>query len=877
MRKVNMLKELACFKFNKVMLIFSCAMISITIFVVKSSYADEFFNPAFLSDNGNEVADLSVFDKGLGQAAGEYRVDVFLNGEYVSSQDISFVDNIKDGNRKSGKDDTGLIPCLTTDWFKKYNIDIGKVILLGDNCVDFESTFDKSQARFNFEEQKLDIDIPQAAFLNNVRGYIPPSEWQSGINALLFNYGLTGSHSKNTNNNERYNNYFLNLESGINIGSWQLRNDSTWNYTSDKRTENSQWNNVRTYVQKAIVPLKSKLMIGDSFTESDIFDSVGFRGVKLASDDNMLPDSMRGFAPTVRGVANSNAQITIRQNGYIIYQSYVSPGAFEIKDLYATSSSGNLDVTVKENNGTINQFTVPYSAVPMLQREGRTKYELTAGEFRSGSSMQNSPDFWQGTISRGLSEGITVYGGTQLSDNYRAFSVGAGKNLGEWGALSADITQANSRLPNGEHKQGQSVRFLYAKSLNELGTNFQLMGYRYSTKGYYTLSETSYREMSGYNIKTQDGPEYKEAEIIDYHNLYYTKQGQYQVNISQQFDGYGSLYVTGSHQTYWGTNETDQSLQLGYNGNWEDITYGVNWSQNQSVGLTEKDKRIALNVSVPLTRWFGGGKSADITNSGNSIYSTYTLTRDNNNKVSQQLGVSGTLLEDNNLNYNVQQGYANKNVGASGSASVNYQGGYGEVGAGYNYGKNWQQVNYTVRGGVVAHQNGITLSQQLGQTSILIEAPGANDVSVENETGVFTDWRGYAIIPNATAYRNNRVALDITTLPNNVELDNAVDYVVPVQGAIVKANFKSRIGLKAMITLLQRNGKVVPFGAIVKDENTGKANIVGEDGIAFMSGLPEKGKLNIVWGNNTDSQCIAEYDLTARNESVINNIDARCL
>ena len=877
MRKVNLLKELAYFKFNKVMLIFSCAMISSTIFVVKISHADEFLNPAFLSDNGNEVADLSVFDKGLGQAAGEYRVDVFLNGEYVSSQDIIFIDNIKGGNRKSGRDDTGLIPCLTTDWFKKYNIDIGEAILLGDNCVDFQSTFDKSQARFNFEEQKLDIDIPQAAFMNNVRGYIPPSEWQSGINALLFNYGLTGSHSKNTQNNERYNNYFLNLESGINIGSWQLRNDSTWNYTSDKRTDNSQWNNVRTYIQKAIVPLKSKLMIGDSFTESDIFDSVGFRGVKLASDDNMLPDSMRGFAPTVRGVANSNAQITIRQNGYIIYQSYVSPGAFEIKDLYATSSSGNLDVTVKENNGTINQFTVPYSAVPMLQREGRTKYELTAGEFRSGSSMQNSPDFWQGTISRGLSEGITVYGGTQLSDNYRAFSVGAGKNLGEWGAVSADITQANSRLPNGEHKQGQSVRFLYAKSLNELGTNFQLMGYRYSTKGYYTLSETSYREMSGYNIKTQDGPEYKEAEIIDYHNLYYTKQGQYQINISQQFDGYGSLYVTGSHQTYWGTSETDQSLQLGYNGNWEDITYGVNWSQNQSVGLTEKDKRIALNVSVPLTRWFGGGKSADITNSGNSIYSTYTLTRDNNNKVSQQLGVSGTLLEDNNLNYNVQQGYANKNVGASGSASVNYQGGYGEVGAGYNYGKNWQQVNYTVRGGVVAHQNGITLSQQLGQTSILIEAQGANDVSVENETGVFTDWRGYAIIPNATAYRNNRVALDITTLPNNVELDNAVDYVVPVQGAIVKANFKSRIGLKAMITLLQRNGKVVPFGAVVKDENTGKANIVGEDGIAFMSGLPEKGKLNIVWGNNTDSQCVAEYDLTARNESVINNIDVRCL
>lgn len=877
MQKLTLLKGLPCFKFNKIMLMLSCAMITGNIAIIKNSYAGEFFNPAFLSDNGNEVADLSRFDKGLGQAAGDYRVEVFLNGEYVATQDILFVSTEKDGKIKPGSDDTGLIPCLTTDWFKKYNIDISNAILLNDSCVDFQSTYDKSQARFDFEDQKLYIEIPQASFINNIRGYIPPSEWQDGINALLLNYGFTGSHSKDTKNDERYNNYFLNLDSGVNLGSWQVRNASTWNYTSDRRTDNSQWNNIRTYVQKAIIPLKSQLTIGDSFTENDIFDSVGFRGVKLASDDNMLPDSMRGFAPTVRGVANSNAQVTIRQNGYVIYQSYVSPGAFEIKDLYATSNSGNLDVTVKENNGTITQFTVPYSAVPMLQREGRTKYEVTAGEFRSGSSMQNSPDFWQGTISHGLSEGVTVYGGTQLSDNYRAFSAGAGKNLGEWGAISADITQANSRLPNGEHKQGQSVRFLYAKSLNELGTNFQLMGYRYSTKGYYTLSETSYRQMSGYNIRTQDGAEYKDAEIIDYHNLYYTKQGQYQVNISQQFDGYGSVYITGSHQTYWGTNETDQSLQFGYNGNWEDITYGVNWSQNKSAGLSDKDKRIAFNVSVPLSRWFGSGDAADITGSRNNIYSTYTLTRDDNNKVSQQLGISGTLLEDNNLNYNIQQGYANKGESASGSASVNYQGGYGEAGAGYNYGKNWQQVTYTVRGGVLAHQNGITLSQPLGQTNILVEAPGVKDTSVENETGVFTDWRGYAVIPNATAYRNNRVALDITTLPDNAELDNAVDYVVPVQGAIVKANFKSRIGLKAMVTLLQKNGKAVPFGAIVTDEHTGKANIVGDDGVAFMTGLPETGKLNIVWGNGADSQCTAEYHLTAGSNTPISNISARCL
>lgn len=82
--------------------------------------------------------------------------------------------------------------------------------------------------------------------------------------------------------------------------------------------------------------------MGDGNTGSDIFDGVGFRGVRLYSSDNMYPDSQQGFAPTVRGIARTAAQLTIRQNGFIIYQSYVSPGAFEITDLHPTSSNGDL-------------------------------------------------------------------------------------------------------------------------------------------------------------------------------------------------------------------------------------------------------------------------------------------------------------------------------------------------------------------------------------------------------------------------------------------------------------------------------------------------------------------------------------------------------
>jgi outer membrane usher protein FimD/PapC len=38
----------------------------------------------------------------------------------------------------------------------------------------------------------------------------------------------------------------------------------------------------------------SRLTLGDSYTPGDVFDGLNFRGVQIASDDNMLADSLRG-------------------------------------------------------------------------------------------------------------------------------------------------------------------------------------------------------------------------------------------------------------------------------------------------------------------------------------------------------------------------------------------------------------------------------------------------------------------------------------------------------------------------------------------------------------------------------------------------------
>lgn len=57
----------------------------------------------------------------------------------------------------------------------------------------------------------------------------------------------------------------------------------------------------------------------------------------------------------------------------------------------------------------------------------------------------------------GLEGNWTPYGGMQIAEDYQAFNLGIGKDLGLFGAFSFDITQANTTLADGTRHSGQSV------------------------------------------------------------------------------------------------------------------------------------------------------------------------------------------------------------------------------------------------------------------------------------------------------------------------------------------------------------------------------------------------------------------------------------
>ncbi|WP_350262771.1 fimbria/pilus outer membrane usher protein (plasmid) [Pantoea sp. BJ2] len=847
----------------------SCILCGLSLIGTTQADTELWFNPAALSGGSGDkqaVADLSAFNDGT-QPPGVYHSEIYVNGAFIGARDVTYV--------KAGKT---LAPAFTAGYWRELGISPKASAALeampDDSIVDDPSKFipDLTTA-FTYNRMRLDISIPQSALRFRARDYISPSMRDDGLPSAMVTYGLNYNNSWRDQADSDYSNLFLRLGSGINLGGWRLRNDSTFtrntgdqpSYDNDgnrivrQKTE-TRWQSLNTYAYHDIAPLDARLTLGDSSTPGDLFDSITYRGVRLTSDDGMLPDSMRGFAPVVRGVARSNALITVRQNGAVIYKTNVAPGPFVIRDIYPTANSGNLDVSIQETDGTVTSFTQAFSAVPGMQREGQMRFSLTGGKYRAYSDTTREPSFIQGTLQYGLFDGTSVYGGVIGAEDYKSGMLGLGQGLGEFGSVSLDVTHASTHLDGGPSRTGQSYRAQYSKDLLQSGTSFVLAGYRYSTEGYYSFSDAAQRLPAG--------AAYDDNDPYDYWRRTHTKRNRLQAQISQQLGDYGSLYVSAYKQDYWGESGTERTTSLGYSVGINDIYYSLTLNDSRYPQF-KPDRSAYFNVSVPLDRWLSKTRVS------------YSLYSDNDGRTRNQVGLNGTALKNGTLDWNVQEGWANKGEGNSGSAGATWYTPVANVLGSYGYDGNGRTASIGLNGSVTAHPYGVTLSQPVGETATLIRAPGAAGVEIQNQRGVKTDGRGYAIVPYASAYHRNRIDLNTTSLPDNVDVPLSSQLVIPTYGALVLADFKPNVGARVLATLTHR-GKPVPFGATASllsgDEAAANSGIVAEDGQLYLSGVKDQGdRVKVSWGKGADEQCVAPLQLAGTDEQArIRTLNAVC-
>ncbi len=830
------------------------------------------YDSSFLMGDGAASIDVSRYSDGNPTPVGTYTVKVFVNEKPVASQTIPFIDV----GKKSAE------ACLTPKNLAQLHIKqpeiVGEKAVLkrgdeeSDDCLNLPALIDQSSVEFDMGDQRLDITVPQAWVNKGYEGYVEPSRWESGIPAALLSYNINGYH--NTNNGVDNDSMYAAFNTGVNLGAWRFRANGNYNWDKDN---GSNFDFQNRYVQRDLPALRSQLIMGESYTTGETFDSVSIRGVRLYSDSRMLPSQLANYAPVIRGVANTNAKVTVTQSGYKIYEATVPPGPFEINDLSPSGYGSDLIVTIEEADGSKRTFSQPFSSVMQMQKPGVGRWDFSAGEVND-DDIHDKPYLAQGTYYYGLNNYLTAYSGIQGTNNhYLAGLIGVGLNT-PFGALALDVTHSRTEIPDDKTYQGQSYRLTWNKLIEPTNTSFNVAAYRYSTQDYLGLNDA---------LQLIDDAKYNDDDQRDTMDNYARMKNQITLSISQPLqDGetdYGSFYLSGSWTDYWATGDSRSDYTLGYG-------KGFSWG-SMSINLQrtwdedgEKDDSLYINLSIPLANLLGG----EDRRSGFTSLSTQMRT-DFNGGHNLSMNSSGNN-EDNTLNYSVNTGYTmqkeDKNISDVGGY-VSYQSPWGDISASASANNDSnRQYSLSTDGGFILHSGGLTFTNDNFSNSdalVLVKAPGAKGARINGGGSTIDRW-GYGASNALSAYRENQVSLDIDTLENDVELKSTSTMLVPRDGAVVFASFETDQGRSAIITMTRNDGKTIPFGAEVFEGNTPIGNM-GQGGQAFVRGINDRGELTVRWfENNQPTRCSATYQLPTDQQTVgsgqtllLNNITCRVI
>ncbi|QNK03050.1 fimbria/pilus outer membrane usher protein [Dyella telluris] len=848
-------------------------------------YAD--FDRSLLSGAGQNTSDLSRFEHGNPVLPGNYNADVYINNAWVGRSDIRFVATDAKSNAAACVDrklleQLGLHPADLSEEQKAQLAD-------PNACVRFDSLIPGATLTFDMSQLRLDASVPQIYMSRYARGYVSPEYWDAGVPAALLNYNFNAYHSSSSGVSQ--STAYLGVNAGLNVGAWHLREQGTMLWASGiaGTPAHTQWQNIQTYLQRDIASMRALLTIGDSYTDGAVFDSYGIRGVQLGTDDRMLPQSMQGYAPLVRGVAQTNARISVRQNGVEIYQTTVAPGPFSINDLYPTGYGGNLDVTVTEADGRVNTFVVPYASVAQLLRPGITRFDIAAGELRA-NSINSHPAVAQAAIQHGFSNLLTGYAGIAASQGYGAVLVGGAVDT-RYGALALDITQANAHIPGYSTQSGQSYRVTYSKIIPSTQTTFSVAAYRYSTGGFLTLTQTALARqyardgldaagaLAAQNVPTIDGVPVQSvltpAQQAALSGSAFTtnpivsatgvlrQRSNFTLSLNQVLGkSGGSVYANVSASDYWNQSRNQTQFQLGYNNHFRQLSY--NLSATRSATPTGRyDNQYFLSFSIPL------GSGAHAPNLA------LNLTHDEAGTSQEQAMLNGTLGSDNQFNYGASATHTSgsnngsSSEGNSGSVYGGYRSPYAVVNASYGNGSNYSQASVSASGSVVAHPGGVTFGQPIGDTVGIVYVPGAAGATVNGGAGVRIDRFGYAVLPFLAPYTINSVEIDPKGLPLDVQLDATSNQVAPYAGAVVMVKFKTQTGRSVIFRARMADGSAPPFGAEVVNQKGVSLGVVGQGGLILARGVEQAGVLMARWqdDNGDDRACSFSYDLPAKTKA----------
>ncbi len=609
----------------------------------------------------------------------------------------------------------------------------------------------------------------------------PPTDFMTEGSGALLNYSALSSRSEYSGGSSTYSQ--LQLDGGVNVAGWLLRSQQLLSQSQGQfNSENGQ-----TYLQRTSLDLRTTARAGEVNMNNTLLEGSGLYGVTFTPESALnTPEGMI----RVSGIANtSQARVEIRQQGILVHSTLVPVGPFTLTDISLRNYTSDLSVMVIETDGSQHSYVVPSTLY--LRRLGNP-----AGLFLSLGRVNDSYDEKPlvASASNGwrLTSNSNVDVGMIVARDFQA--VGAGVDTLPWTStmLSLKVKQSYDRTHS---LQGQSYR-AEASISAAFGISISLSSTYYSS---------GFREFS---------------EFVD-SSFTATKKHDYSVGLQWQSPGLGAF--SGSFYETRNRNSEGKTryVTAGWGAKYRSLYVSFNWQRQLDAerGNRKKDDLFYVNVNFPL---------------GRNNVSTYARHDDNKTRYGSTL--SGNMADNSyTLGTELGQGENERSVNAGLSSNLHYT---QLMLNGSATGQHQRSYSGALQGGIVAHENGITLSpvpvhETFGIASLAQPVAG---VKLDTPQGpVWTDARGYAVLPSLNAWQKSRIEVNTETLPKNMDIGNGTQMLNQGRGSVGKVQFSVITQRRVLIDVSTVEGNKLPKNTAITDEQGNYLTTSVDDGVVFLN------------------------------------------
>ncbi len=558
--------------------------------------------------------------------------------------------------------------------------------------------------------------------------------------------------------------------------------------------------------------------------------TVRLGGVQVASDFTLRPDLVAYPLPVVSSSAAVPSTVNVMVDGIRQYSAPVQPGPFEARTLPVVSGAGDVAVVVQDALGRQTAVTLPFYASTTLLKPGLASYSVELGAVRQNYGLANdtyTDAALSGSVRYGQYDWLTLEGHGEATDGLTLLGAGAALQVGRIGIANAAVSASSGRggVPNSGGAPARG---------GQVASGFQRLSHSLSFGVSGTVATGGYRDLAAVN--GEPVPELSLNASVGYQlgkwgsiGLAYVSQRSRAQPAGQSVGGLDASLLSNPH------------VELATASYSVPVADGVSF---YATGFKDLHQARSYGVGFGVSFLLGSTTSASV---GGAL---------NNGRSSTAISVAKPALVQDDYGYQIQdsEGFA-----AQHQADGEYLSRWGRVTAGVSQTQGVAAGRAGASGALAWAGGDLFASDQINDSFAVVQTGGIADVPVlyENRLLGTTDSSGQLLVPSLLSYQNNKLAVDTSRLPADVEVGQTSAVVRPADKSGVVVDFHVRAVKAALLKLQDRNGAPIPLGSVARVAGAPDAP-VGYDGEAYVTGLSATNQVEVVLPDG--AHCAVRFD-----------------